>query len=106
LLEKSQLDHVMGFLTKPVTMQALSQGIDVALRRFKQFEVVRGQANSSAGAGSDWHVVCQAKQLLLAATPQSEDAAFERLLELARATNQGVARAAQAVVSAYNLAEK
>lgn len=106
LLEKAPIDHVMAYLTKPIALQDLADGIALALRRFEQFEQVRAQSHSSINSAADWKVVCHAKQLLKKATHTSEEAAFERLVELAKAGQQGVAQAAQAVVSAYNLTEK
>jgi response regulator NasT len=106
LLSRTQMDHVMAYLRKPVSKDDLAEGIRLALRRFGQFELLRAQALSAAQVSSDWHAVCQAKQILQKNGQRTEDAAFQRLHEVAQATNQGIALAAQSIILAHQLIEK
>lgn len=105
LRERAQLAHVMVYLQKPVTLQALGDGLRAAQLHFAQYEEVRALSRNAKTAEDDWRNVYQAKQILMKNTTMDEQHAFSRLQELAAKTNEQLAKVASRVVAAHHLTE-
>lgn len=103
LLENAHLDHVMAYLTKPISPRALESAIESALERFEHFQLVRQESHSDSEALQNWRVVCQAKQALLQEGASDERVAFERLQDLARRSGKPLTPTARTLIAAHRL---
>ncbi|HEX3870479.1 MAG TPA: response regulator [Pirellulales bacterium] len=98
LIQRAQDVHVLVFLVKPVSMDSLSSGISLAMRRFREFRLLRQEAFDLRQTWADRKVVEQAKQVLMTRARLDEHEAFSRIEGLAAQEHQTLCRAAQMVL--------
>lgn len=99
LIRRAEDHHVLVFLVKPVAIDTLSSAIDVAMRRFREFRMLRQEAFDLRQTWADRRVVEQAKRVLMTRAELEESEAFCRLETLAVDEQQTLARAAQTVLN-------
>jgi two-component system, response regulator PdtaR len=98
LIQRAQDVHVLVFLVKPVSKDSLSSAISLAMRRFREFRLLRQEAFDLRQTWSDRKVVEEAKQVLMARAGLDEEQAFSRIESLAGQEQQTLCRAAQMVL--------
>src|SRR5262249_15628083 len=98
LLERAQKDHILAYLVKPIKRADLETAIAIAVRRFEQFQDLRGEADSLRQALEDQKAIEQAKMILMKTAHIDESEAFLQLRRLARAQNRKLVEVAQIIV--------
>jgi response regulator NasT len=98
LIQRAQDHHVLVFLVKPVSVTSLSSAIDLAMRRYREFRMVRQEAFDLRQTLADRKVVEQAKQTLIDHASLEEHEAFARLEALACQENCSLRQASQMVL--------
>jgi response regulator NasT len=72
-------DHVMAYLTEPVTPETLKAAVVVARVRFEQLRELEQEVGSLRQALADRKLIERAKGILMAAERLSEEEAYSRL---------------------------
>jgi response regulator NasT len=99
LIERAEVDHIMGYLVKPIKQADLEPAISLATRRFEQFEALRREASDLRQALEDRKVIERAKGILMKQTGLSEPDAFRRMQKLASAKNLKLIEVAQMILT-------
>lgn len=100
LVERAEMDHVMGYLVKPIKQTDLVPAIAIAVHRFEQFEALRQEANDLKQALADRKIIERAKGILMKKANLSEPDAFRRLQKLASDKNRKLVDIANMIVTA------
>jgi AmiR/NasT family two-component response regulator len=100
LFERAVTDQIVGYLLKPVTHELLREQIELVMRRFDEFQILRAESTQPRQALRDRKIVERAKAILMSASQLAESEAFVRLQSLAQQQNHKIATAAQLVVAA------
>ncbi len=100
LLERAEADHILGYLVKPIKQADLPPTINLAMRRFEQFQELRQEAADLRQALEDRKVIERAKGILMKRTRLDENDAFRRLQKLASERNQKLVQIAHMIVTA------
>jgi len=100
LIRRAEVDHIMGYLVKPIKQSDLEPVIALALRRFEQFQALRQEAADLRQALEDRKVIERAKGILMKRAALDEQAAFRRLQRLASDKNLKLVEIARALVTA------
>jgi response regulator NasT len=87
LIERAEGDHIMAYLVKPIKQADLEPAINLAMRRFEQFEEMRREASDLRQALEDRKIIERAKGVLMKELGLSEPDAFRRLQKTASAKN-------------------
>jgi response regulator NasT len=98
-IERAVVDHVLGYLVKPISKADLQPTISVAMRRFAELQALRKESTDLRQALADRKVIEQAKGILMKLTGADEKDAFRRLQDLAAERNQKLIDAAQNIVA-------
>jgi response regulator NasT len=99
LIERTENNHIMAYLVKPIGQADLEPAIAVAVHRFNEMQSLRKEAADLRQSLADRKVIEQAKGILMNVAKVSERDAFRRLQELAADKNQKLIEAAQSVVA-------
>jgi response regulator NasT len=91
--------QVMAFLVKPIKRADLETSILLAVRRFREMELMQRQAQDLRQALADRKVVERAKGVLMRQAQIDEATAFRRLQKLASDRNQRLIDAAQSILA-------
>jgi AmiR/NasT family two-component response regulator len=100
LIERAEMDHIMGYLVKPIKHTDLAPTIAIAVHRFEQFEALRKEANDFKQALADRKVIERAKGILMKKAGLSEPDAFRRLQKLASDKNRKLVDIASMILTA------
>jgi len=100
LVERAENDHVMAYLVKPIKQADLEPVIQLAVRRFEQFQTLSREAADLRQALQDRKVIERAKGLLMKKTGKDEQSAFRRLQKMASDKNLKLVEIAQMLVTA------
>jgi AmiR/NasT family two-component response regulator len=100
LIQRAEMDHIMGYLVKPLKQADLEPVIAIALRRFEQFQTLRQEAKDSKQALEDRKVIERAKGILMTRAKLDEAAAFRRLQKLASEKNLKLVEMARTILTA------
>jgi AmiR/NasT family two-component response regulator len=100
LITRALDNHVLAYLVKPVKQTDLEVAIALALRRFREFEVLREEAANLRQAITDRKVIERAKGIIMKRTGLDEQAAFRRLQTMASDRRQKLIDIAQSVLTA------
>lgn len=95
LIERATADHILAYLVKPITLERLKSEIELAMRRFGEFDTLCKETDDLRQALRDRKVVEQAKQMLIRMDRLDERAAFERLRQIAVEQNRRLVEVAQ-----------
>ena len=79
LIERAEVDPIMGYLVKPIKQTDLEPAIRLARHRFEQFEALRREAVDMRQALADRKIIEQAKGILMKELSLSEAEAFRHL---------------------------
>jgi response regulator NasT len=100
LIERIKGEQVLAYLIKPIKQADLEVAIGVAMQRFDQFQTLRKEAGELRQALADRKIIERAKGILMKRANLDEDAAFRRLMKLARDHNQRIVEASQVILQA------
>jgi response regulator NasT len=100
LIVRAELDHIMGYLVKPIKQMDLAPTISIAVHRFQQFEALRQEASDLRQALADRKVIERAKGILMKKSNLDEAEAFRRLQKLASEKNRKVVDIATMILTA------
>jgi two-component system, response regulator PdtaR len=100
LIERAEMDHIMGYLVKPIKQSDLAPVIAIAVSRFAQFQALQKEAADLRQALSDRKVIERAKGILMKKTGLDEAGAFKRLQKLASDKNRKLVEIASMIMTA------
>jgi two-component system, response regulator PdtaR len=100
LIERAEMDHIMGYLVKPIKQADLAPTIAISVRRFEQFMTLRQESADLRQALADRKVIEKAKGVLMKKGKLDESDAFRRLQKLASEKNQKLVEIASMIVTA------
>ncbi len=100
LLDRASLNHVMTFLVKPIRVENLVASISLAIRRFRELEAIREEAQGLRQALTDRKLIERAKGLLMTHAQLTEEDAFRRLKKQATTHNKRLAEIADMIITA------
>lgn len=99
-VRRAEVDHILGYLVKPIKQADLEPAISLVTFRFEQFQALRGEANDLKQALEDRKVIEKAKGMLMKKASLDEPEAFRRLQNLASDQNKKLAEIAQMLLTA------
>ena len=97
LIERATAEHILAYLVKPVTMERLRTEIQLAMRRFGEFEIVLAQSGDLRQALKDRKVVERAKARMMK-NGLDEPQAFQQLKQSAADNALTVVETAKSVL--------
>ncbi|MBS0266065.1 MAG: response regulator [Planctomycetes bacterium] len=100
LIARAEADHVMAYLVKPIKNADLEPAINLAMRRFAQFQDLRKEAADLRQALADRKIIERAKGVLMKRANLDEQDAFRRLQKLASEKNRKLVDIASMIVTA------
>ena len=100
LIRRAEVDHIMGYLVKPIKQSDLEPVIALALRRFEQFQALRQEAADLRQALEDRKVIERAKGILMKRGGLDEQDSFRRLQKLASEKNRKLVDIARMILVA------
>jgi len=100
LIERAEMDHIMGYLVKPIKQSDLAPVIAIAVSRFAQFQALHKEATDLRQALSDRKVIERAKGILMKKAGLDEAGAFRRLQKLASDKNRKLVEIASMIMTA------
>jgi response regulator NasT len=100
LIERTKGEHVLAYLVKPIKQADLDVAIGVAMQRFDEFQTLRKEAGELRQALADRKIIERAKGILMKRANLDEEAAFRRLMKLARDHNQRIVDASHVILQA------
>jgi len=100
LIERAEMDHVMGYLVKPIKQNDLAPVIAIAVSRFAQFQAMQKEASDLRQALVDRKVIERAKGIMMKKAGLDEAAAFRRLQKLASEKNRKLVEIASMIMTA------
>jgi response regulator NasT len=104
LLDRAEEDYVLAYLVKPIKATHLVPAINIALRRFEQFQDLRKEAADLRQALEDRKVIERAKGALMKRTGLDESEAFRRMQKLASEKSRKLVDIAGAILVAEEAA--
>lgn len=99
-IDRALREHVLAYLVKPIGEQTLKASIELAMRRFREFEVLRKQTETLQQALEERKLVERAKGILMKRSNLSEQEAFRRLQLLSSRKNRKMVEIARTLVEA------
>jgi response regulator NasT len=87
LLARSEADHIMAYLVKPVKPADLQAALTLAVLRFEQYQRVRAEAASLRQALEDRKLIEQAKGITMRRLHLDEAEAYQRMRKLSSKRN-------------------
>ncbi|HUG93162.1 MAG TPA: response regulator [Planctomycetaceae bacterium] len=100
LIQRALHEQVLAYLIKPITRDQLQPAIVLAMRRYREFEALRQQADDLRQALEDRKLIERAKGVLMSRGGLSEPDAFRRLQKLSSDKNQKMVEIARMIVTA------
>jgi two-component system, response regulator PdtaR len=100
LIERAEMDHIMGYLVKPIKQADLAPSIAIAVRRFDQFKTLRQETADLRQALANRKVIEKAKGLLMKKGGLDESESFRRLQKLASDKNRKLVEIASMILTA------
>lgn len=99
LTERASQAGVFGYLQKPIDEYEIRSAIEIALRRFNEYEQLRAQLEASKQALADRKVLDRAKGILMDTMGMTEQQAMNFLQKKSRDTNKKLADVARQVIA-------
>jgi response regulator NasT len=106
IVERALKEHVLAYLVKPIQVKSLQTSIEIAVRRFKEFQSLQEQAAGLQQALEDRKIIERAKGILMERAELSEPDAFRRLQLLSSQKNQKLVDVARRIVDADSFFQK
>ncbi|KPL91290.1 MULTISPECIES: ANTAR domain-containing response regulator [Herpetosiphon] len=102
-IRKAERAGALGYLVKPVTMEALTPAIDIALARFAEIRALRQEVDALHESLEARKLIERAKGILMQRLNISEHDAYERLRHRAREKRVKLKDVAQTIIDAEAL---
>ncbi|HYF65703.1 MAG TPA: response regulator [Herpetosiphonaceae bacterium] len=102
-IRKAERAGALGYLVKPVTAEALTPAIDIALARFAEIKALREEVDALHESLEARKLVERAKGILMQRLSISEHDAYERLRQRAREKRVKLKDIAQTIIDAEAL---
>ncbi len=99
-VERALKQQVLAYLVKPLNDQSLKTAIQLAMRRFQEFQALQQQSADLRQALEDRKIVERAKGILMTRAELSEPDAFRRLQLLSSQKNKKMIEIARTIVEA------
>lgn len=99
-VERALQDHVMAYLVEPICKEELKPTIHLVIRRFREFQELKGQVQDLKQALVDRKTVERAKGILMRRSQLSEEEAYRKLQKLASSKRQRLAEVASSIITA------
>jgi response regulator NasT len=96
----AQIGHVFAYLVKPITEEQLGPALQLAIRRFEQFQALGREVTELRRSLEDRKLIERAKGIVTRRVGLSESEAHRRLQRLARQNNRKLADLARDVLGA------
>lgn len=100
-VERALQDHVMAYLLLPLDPEQIKPTIYLVLRRFEQFEALRGEVEDLRQALTDRKLIERAKGVLMAGEDIDESEAFRKLQKAAMSNRKKLAEIAQEILDSH-----
>lgn len=97
-IDKAQKAGVMAYLLKPVTANCLLPACHIAVSRFEEFDILRGENKGLQEALETRKLVERAKGLLQKKYLLSEEKAFKKIRQISMDNNRPLKEVAQAII--------
>ena len=104
-IQRTEADHIMAYLVKPIKQADLEPAIGIAMRRFEQFQALRKETSDLKQALEDRKVIEKAKGILMKKAQLDEHDAFRRLQKLASDKNRKLIDIAHIILTAEEALE-
>ena len=98
-IERALESHVLAYLVKPFTNASLSATIRLAMRRFREFQVLRKQTGTLIEAFLDRKSIERAKAILMRRGDLNEEQAFQRLERMSLERDEKLSDIARAILT-------
>jgi len=105
LVERAKESGVVGYLVKPFSEADLVPAIETALERFREFRVIKKEANDLRRTLETRKSVDRAKGLLIDKEGMSEREAFRRIQKLSMDSRKPMRVVAEAIILAHQIRE-
>lgn len=105
-VDRALKEHVLAYLVKPIQVHSLETSIEIAFRRFKEFQALQEQSASLHQALEDRKLIERAKGILMERAELSEGDAFRRLQLLSSQRNQKMVDVARMIVDTDSVFQK
>ena len=99
-IRRAKEHSIMSYLIKPIDEGGLRTSLSLAMRRFKEFEVLRKENVDLKQALEERKIIEKAKGILMKRTSLDENASFQRLQKLARDKGISMITVAQSILDA------
>lgn len=99
-IDRAMKQHVLAYLIKPISEEALKASVDLAMQRFKEFQALQQQTADLQQALEDRKLIERAKGILMTRAELSEPDAFRRLQMLSSQKNKKMVQIARMIVEA------
>ncbi len=99
-VDRAMKEHVLAYLVKPLQHETLKASIDLAMRRFREFQALLEQATNLEHALEERKLIERAKGILMKRAELSEPDAFRRLQLLSSQKNKKMVEIARTIVEA------
>ncbi len=100
LVDRALHEQILAYLVKPIKRSDLEPAIALAMRRYKEFQVLHDQADNLRQALEDRKIIERAKGILMKRAGLDEPTAFRRLQKLSSDKNQKLVVIATTIVTA------
>jgi response regulator NasT len=100
LIGRAEADHILGYLVKPIKQADLEPVVNLAVRRFEQFEQLRKETADLRQALEDRKLIERAKGVIMKRAHLDEHDAFRRLQKLASEKSRKLVDVAQMILIA------
>lgn len=102
-IQRAQEQCVMSYLIKPIEKHNLATAIQLAIRRFQEFETLRTENDDLKKTLEDRKIIEKAKGILMKRAVLDEEAAFRKLQKQARDQSKSMVTLAQSVIDASQM---
>jgi response regulator NasT len=99
-IRRAEANHILSYLVKPIKQANLEPAIAIVMRRFEQFQALRGETADLKQALEDRKLIERAKGLLMKKASLDETEAFRRLQKLASDQHRKLVEIARMVLTA------
>ncbi|MEX0702983.1 MAG: response regulator [Planctomycetales bacterium] len=100
LIQRALQEQVLAYLVKPITRDQLQPAIVLAMRRYREFEALRQEADDMRQALEDRKLIEWAKGILMTRASLSEPDAFRRMQKLSGEKSRKMVEIARAIITA------
>ncbi len=106
LVDQAKEAGVVGYLVKPFRETDLSPAIEIAVSRFKEFQVMKQEVDDLQNALETRKLVDRAKGILMDSQGLSENEAFRKIQKMSMNTRKAMKEVAEAIILAKEAGEQ